>query len=277
MTNYIGFCLYGDNPKYVTGALRNADEIKVFYPHWRAVFYVGESVPEDRIAELEALGAKIFRVAGPEDNVSMVWRFRAFLLEDADFVLIRDCDSRLSHREVLAVNEWLGSGKALHILRDHVYHGWNILGGLWGGVANELKPFIQDLLEDEPVDRYGFDQELLTKHVYGKFKSNACIHDSVFFRELASKRFPSSRIDGEYVAEVINENGEMDQNLRDIMIRFESSASFRLRVRLSDFFNRPPISTLGVFSVALNTRITYYRRVLWDVLLNVARNIKNHP
>jgi hypothetical protein len=43
----------------------------------------------------------------------------------------RDLDSQLNEREVAALQEWLQSGTAMHIMRDHPLHTWPILGKLW--------------------------------------------------------------------------------------------------------------------------------------------------
>ncbi len=66
----------------------------------------------------------------------MFWRF--LIADDltVDRFLIRDADSRylftiaasihfdrFSMRELHAVNEWIASGKQLHVMRDHPYHG----------------------------------------------------------------------------------------------------------------------------------------------------------
>ena len=46
--------------------------------------------------------------------------------------LSRDLDSRITEREVAAVVEWLQSGQALHVMRDHPGHKVPMLGGTWG-------------------------------------------------------------------------------------------------------------------------------------------------
>ena len=49
-----------------------------------------------------------------------------------DYYFTRDLDSRLNDREQAAVTEWLNSNKSFHIMRDHPWHGTEILGGMWG-------------------------------------------------------------------------------------------------------------------------------------------------
>ena len=44
--NVISFSLWGDNPKYTIGAIKNAMLAKDIYPGWICRFYLGRSVPE---------------------------------------------------------------------------------------------------------------------------------------------------------------------------------------------------------------------------------------
>ena len=62
----------------------------------------------------------------------MFWRFFAHDETDCEYVVFRDADSRISKREKMAVDEWIQSGKSIHIMRDHPYHTVPILGGMWG-------------------------------------------------------------------------------------------------------------------------------------------------
>ncbi|KAF4531550.1 hypothetical protein B566_EDAN015514, partial [Ephemera danica] len=57
----------------------------------------------------------------------MVWRFLPMSDPLVDVALSRDLDSNLSERELAAVQEWLSSGAALHVMRDHIHHNTEIL------------------------------------------------------------------------------------------------------------------------------------------------------
>lgn len=54
-----------------------------------------------------------------------------------DVWISRDCDSRLSHREKNAVDEWLASGKTAHVMRDSHNHCYEIMAGMFG-INNRL-------------------------------------------------------------------------------------------------------------------------------------------
>ena len=53
----------------------------------------------------------------------------------------------------MAVNEWLNSGLMFHTMRDHVQHGTEILGGMWGarmdtGSRTILEEAMKKLIKD---------------------------------------------------------------------------------------------------------------------------------
>lgn len=56
--------------------------------------------------------------------------------------IIRDADARLTPRDFYAVQEWASTKRPFHILRDDVYHGLSIMGGMWGAVGGLLHPRI---------------------------------------------------------------------------------------------------------------------------------------
>ena len=58
----ISFGLYGANPKYVSGAMRNAELQPTLFPGWVCRFYVDDSVPESAIRQLHSLGAETVRL-----------------------------------------------------------------------------------------------------------------------------------------------------------------------------------------------------------------------
>jgi hypothetical protein len=48
----------------------------------------------------------------------MLWRFTVAADPTVDRFIVRDVDSRLNYRERLAVEEWIQSGRPIHIMRD---------------------------------------------------------------------------------------------------------------------------------------------------------------
>ena len=218
----VSFGLWGDSPIYTCGAIANAKLVRLLFPDWRSVFYLGSSVPTGISDELENLGAITIRVQEPEDYSALMWRYRAVLIPDVTAAVFRDTDSRLSVREKSLVDAWLDSGRPLHVIRDHPFHTAPILGGMWGcrGVPSLRK--IGDLL---PVAiamgrDYGMDQKFLASHIYPLFESQILVHDAFFNFERDSQRRMSERENGEFIGERFDcsENPEIEarQSLLDI-------------------------------------------------------------
>jgi hypothetical protein len=205
MKKIISFSLWGDNPKYTIGAIKNAELTPIIYPGWISRFYCGESVPTDIIKTLISLpNTEVVMMDVDGDWTGMFWRFYA--CEDSDIMLSRDTDSRLSNREKLAVDEWLESNKDFHIMRDHPYHKTEILGGMWGcrnGILNDIE---SEIIKYNKGNFWQVDQNFLKEKIYPKILKNCFVHDSFFKIEVNSKQFPSERINKEFVGDVFDKN-----------------------------------------------------------------------
>lgn len=197
----ISYSLWGDNTKYTIGAIRNAELAQSIYPFWISRFYVGKSVPKDIIDNLLAIpNTETIHIDQENNWTSMFWRFFASYDPSIDIVIFRDTDSRLSYREKYAVDEWINSDKTFHIMRDHPYHGYPILGGMWG-YKNNHKYNIKALLENfKSSDRYGTDYEFLGNILYPIIGEDKLVHDEFF----EHKPFPKHRQGSEFVGDVFD-------------------------------------------------------------------------
>lgn len=120
----ISFGLYGEDPKYMEGAIQNAILIRDIFPDWVARFYVLDSVDDKVLDSLVDLGAEIVMEPSSEGSiVGMFWRFVVADDPSVERYMIRDVDSRLNYREALAVEEWIQSGrKVLLFIISFVCH-----------------------------------------------------------------------------------------------------------------------------------------------------------
>ena len=57
----VSFSLWGDNPDYTIGAIRNAQLAQTVYPGWESWFYVASSVRDDVVMELEKEATRVIR------------------------------------------------------------------------------------------------------------------------------------------------------------------------------------------------------------------------
>jgi len=207
MTNYISFSLWGNNPIYNVGAIRNAQLCEQIYPNWKMILYYDESVPDDTLIKLKELGVTTIDMSHSDIHGSF-WRFLAADLPDSKFVIFRDTDSRISDREKYAVINWIESGKTIHIMRDHPYHycpagsvPLSILAGMWGIKGNKVNMLDEIKNFNLSIDKtYGNDQSFLNI-IHSKFINDKCTHDDLFEKI----PFPVERKSGEFVGCRIDE------------------------------------------------------------------------
>jgi protein O-GlcNAc transferase len=210
MKKIISYSLWGTNPKYTIGAIRNAELAKVIYPDWLCRFYTGNDVPKNITDHLLSLDAEVIDMNGTGWN-GMFWRF---LAADSDNIVIsRDTDSRLNQREKFAVDEWLNSDKDFHIMRDHPHHATHILGGMWGarnGVLKGISNMIKEYDKGAYDNRWQVDQNFLREMIYPVVQVHSFVHDEFF----ENKPFPFKRVDGEFVGAPFDENDNILVSLK---------------------------------------------------------------
>jgi len=205
MIKKICFSLWGNNPKYTIGAIKNTQLAKEIYPEWKTVFYIGNDVSENITKQLIDNEAELILMGDSGWN-GMFWRFLG--ADSDDIYLCRDTDSRLNYREKAAVDAWLDTNKDFHIMRDHPFHRIEILGGAWGcrnGILKGLSAWIKDYDKRDFDNKYQVDQNFLKEVIYPKIKNKSYINDEFF----EHKPFPKQRINNEYVGAPFNENDEL--------------------------------------------------------------------
>ena len=210
----ISFSLWGDNPKYTEGAIKNAHLASEIYPGWKCRFYLGESVSSIVALRLEMYeNTEVVHIPEWGDWRGMFWRFWPASEENVEVVISRDTDCRLSLREKAAVDAWMESDKGFHIMRDHPFHAFPVLGGMWGakqGCLPEMKK-LSDAWDQQ--DRYGTDYEFFHHAIMPLIRGNSMVHDDFFSQNallsdiqgVKSTDFPHHRANLEFVGEVYDE------------------------------------------------------------------------
>jgi len=183
----VSVSLFGNNKKYIRGAQKLANSIRVNLPGWRLVFFVGNSVPVKIKKALVAKNATLIMVNEPENLSAMAWRFRVWELGNPDYVIFRDSDSIISIREARAVTQWVESDLDAHIIRDHPFHSAKIMGGLWGLRAKRANWLTGEVKDYMFADAYGSDQEFLAKTVYPRVSNSSLVHASFHMHEPSSQ------------------------------------------------------------------------------------------
>jgi hypothetical protein len=208
MKKVISFSLWGNNPKYTIGAIKNAELALKIYPDWICRYYIGKTTPIEIIEKLISFKNTEIKIMNDSGNWSgMFWRFYAAVDPEVDVMISRDTDSRLSEREKTAVDNWMDSDKGFHIMRDHPYHRTEILGGMFGVKKNTINN-LYDLLENyNKGDFWQVDQNFLREKVYPLVYNNSIVHDPFFEK----KPFPCNRLNKEFVGEIYDENENRNQ------------------------------------------------------------------
>lgn len=183
----ISYSLYGSESRYMDGAIANARLVKSIYDDWSMRIYHDSSVPAGVLRSLEDLDVELINMSGTVLN-GMTWRFLVASDRTVDVWCSRDIDSRLSFREKVCVDEWLGTKQSVHIIRDHPSHTQVIPGGTWCGTRNAI-PEMESILKRTSVPmQYGADQNFLKRHVWPRLKANTIQHVS-----FGCARFKGSR------------------------------------------------------------------------------------
>lgn len=184
--NVIAFSLWGNDARYLKGALTNATVARYLYPGWTARYYVDSSVPEPFRKALEQNGAQLVMMDHlPAAKFGLFWRF---LVEDdpsVDLFVIRDADSVINLQERWAVADWLGSGKAFHVMRDSSQHSELMLAGMWGahrgnigGMEERVRKFVA--ASANVANYIVADQHFLRQQIWPLARGSLCTHDSQF-------------------------------------------------------------------------------------------------
>lgn len=162
----ITFCVFGDNPVFLKGAIENAKLAQQIYPDWISRFYLFQECHflKNDLQLYNNIEIELIDKQG--GFYSTMYRFLPLGESDVERFISRDTDSRLSIREKEAVDEWINDDCDFHIMKDHPYHytpEYPILAGMWGakgGLIPNIKEYI-DFFIDNNTSKKGIDQFFL--------------------------------------------------------------------------------------------------------------------
>ena len=212
--NLISMSLYGQELRYVRGALENSEIVRQFWPGWILRIYHDGLQSAEVLQLLRERGVELISV--PSENISAssghLWRFLA-LNKSREFerIIFRDIDARLSERDRSAVLEWCRSPFLFHALHDHPHHTFSIMAGMWGTVSGFIAQEITDLVHNYVFDRtvnfdHLDDQRWLHEVLYPHVKPFALNHESFYCKEgtfTYRLAFPTMRLNStDYVGNI---------------------------------------------------------------------------
>lgn len=219
----------------MSGVLRNIEFLNCFMSSWKTRVYCGKEVPSQVTARLKELGSEVYIQESNWHENGMFWRYMPIGEVGLEHIAFRDADSRMSKRDIAALNEWLESDFPVHIIRDHPFHQTPILGGLWG--INNSKVQLKDFWElaDMYSKSYGEDQKFLANHVYPVVHKHALIFDAYFSFECKNKSLVNFANTLEFMGESYEDDETIDEGLRNIIQDYRTNVWYRARLRLSSF------------------------------------------
>ena len=221
----ISFSLYGNNPKYTIGAIKNSQLKDTFFPDWEMRVYHNDSVPNEVLEELKANGVVLVNTGVDQGFSNAMWRF-APASEKVECFISRDCDSRLFERDAVAVQEWLDSGKCFHIIRDHPGgHAWEISAGMWGArgcFVEDIQSKIDQYIQTSSwVNDRAVDQRFLQEIIYPRALESLFVHDEYFNYEGIGTPIKRDRKldDFAFIGEPFDENDNQLEDHRAMIIQ----------------------------------------------------------
>jgi hypothetical protein len=178
--------VYGSSTEYWLGAVDNARLVREHWvpEGWRLRIYHDDQLPDVALQAIRALGAETILMPQRKvpDHSGNLWRFRPLVTDPKlTRLIVRDSDARMSERDLAAVKEWIGSDKPFHVMRDHGFHTWPIMAGMWGTVGGLLNATLMaEPLGISPprVGYFGDDQTAMMKVVWPNVAKYTLAHDS---------------------------------------------------------------------------------------------------
>lgn len=204
-TNIISYSLWGCNKRYIDGLALNLSAAMEYYPGWLVCVFAHDECYEEVVRlKREYTNLKVYRIQLKTGWSGLLWRFLPCQWRNCQHVIVRDLDSVLTCREKEAVETWIASGRALHIMRDHPAHAMPIMGGMFGVKPSDssvarafkrLKTLILDSQCHRGNDFWQMDQIYLATDVFPALRDKSLIHDPFF----EGKPFPSPREECDFI------------------------------------------------------------------------------
>ena len=132
------------------------------------------------------------------------WRFLPLMDPHVSYFMSRDVDAMIIDREVQAVEEWLQSNKAFHVMHDNHKHHFPMMAGLWGAKLSALERGMalysfqlaaatsEDMWQNR--DQYLLDQEFLAEYIWPWAKHSVLHHAAHHCMDYKdTKPFPTER------------------------------------------------------------------------------------
>lgn len=207
----ISYSLYGSEQMYCVGMLRNAEQVKQKYPDWKCLVWHDQTVPKEVVEKLRLSENVILKDMSNSGIPGMYWRFLCLSVEEIEIFCVRDSDSRITDREVSAVNDWLSKDKTLHLMRDHPHHNYPVMGGMWGFRNDrsrwDIVTRLNQWLSNYRPNFTKMDDMDFIGSIYADYYNDCVVHDD-WKRCPNAINFPTQREPRSFVGQTFYENEE---------------------------------------------------------------------
>ena len=261
--------LYGKDPRYTWGVIRNAQLVPVYLPDWTLRVYIAAdqappelSVPPRIINKLRLLGAEVVEVSTRNSITPRNWRLLVANDEQIDYFLIRDADTRPSEREAVIIKDWLSTTEknrpqcnVIHCIRDHPKHADQaVVNGLWGGRPGALHQLLRQNIAEmidravsettsSSVNRTKSTMTFMNQVLWPAVSNFSYCHDSVSpcdrWTPLSSRRsFPFPRQGRQYIGQKFDAHQQListdgDRLGQDVVCSWDSLNSRNAELHLN--------------------------------------------
>jgi len=199
----ISFSLFGASEAYFLGAEENLRNWRNVYPDWMMRIYVSDRIRMEKLSQLEGYGAEIITMPQKGTYDGLGWRFLPAEDANVDAFISRDIDALVGERERSAVDQWLSSGKLLHIIRDHPQHKALICAGLWGarvGAIPDISARIEKYGRKHGFEDRRWDQKFLARMVYPSLSHSLHVNSEfISYEDEEAHNIPIKRDEGDYL------------------------------------------------------------------------------
>lgn len=191
------YCVYGSQKKYCLGMIKNLEQIEKLFPGYRVVIYLGNDVPQEYIEKYNSYHFVTLIYHDFTGGRLMAYRFLVFDL-NYDVAFVRDADSRFDDRDIWCINHFLNSEYKVFTIRDHPWHGRELMAGQTGikkieglNIKEKLEQYIR--IKETP-DCYQNDQDFIIPAIFYQYKNTVISYaEFYYFGEKQTIKIPVPR------------------------------------------------------------------------------------
>lgn len=178
---FFSFCIYGTKLIYYEGMIKNLELISKITPLPNVLIGYSDDILEQYKSKYESYDFVKMILIDKEfcESIMCSRLFQIDTIIEPAYVFCRDADSRVSERDVWCMQQFINTGRKVHIIRDHFYHKQKLQGGTCGFFLDVPSTFTKMFREtklangfDNLNKSYGLDEYFLSNKMYKLFNKD---------------------------------------------------------------------------------------------------------